>query len=251
MTMSSGLGSWGWGWGWDAGGGFSPLSITGCVLWLRADTISGLSDGDSVATWSDESGEGNDATEATNKPTYETNVQNGLAVVRFNGTDDELTTAGNIFTDGEADLTVFVVVANYTCATVARPIGIGFEVAAGQREFIGYNFDNATTHSIRFEGASRTFSQTDTDPSIICFMRDGYTTEDVVARFNGAEVLAAGTPTTDNILGNTIFSLGIMNAGADRFFACDIAEVIVYEAFLGSGNITLVEAYLNDKWSVY
>jgi hypothetical protein len=58
-------------------------------LWLKADSL-GLSDGDAVGTWTDSSGNGYDATQATGsaKPTYKTNITlAGKPVVRFDGGD--------------------------------------------------------------------------------------------------------------------------------------------------------------------
>jgi hypothetical protein len=47
-----------------------PLDITGCVVWLDPGTIS-ATDGDPVGTWSDQSGNTNDATSSlTDRPTY-------------------------------------------------------------------------------------------------------------------------------------------------------------------------------------
>ena len=40
-------------------------NVSGAVLALDANAITGLSDGNTVATWSDQSGNGNDATQST------------------------------------------------------------------------------------------------------------------------------------------------------------------------------------------
>jgi len=56
-----------------------------------ATTLS-LSDGDSVSTWADETGNANDLT-AGIAPTFKTGVINGEPVVRFDGVDDVLDTA--------------------------------------------------------------------------------------------------------------------------------------------------------------
>ena len=63
---------------------FDPSTITGCKLWLKADSLA-LSDGAAVSTWPDSSGLSNDATQATagNKPIYKTSIVNGKPVVRF------------------------------------------------------------------------------------------------------------------------------------------------------------------------
>lgn len=79
-----------------ASGNFGASSISGCVLWLSASRIVGLSDGAAVSTWSDLSGQGNDATQttATNQPTYRLNAINGRPVVRTDGVDNFLNVNG-------------------------------------------------------------------------------------------------------------------------------------------------------------
>ena len=87
---------WGNAPGGYAGVAWNPTNIAGCVLWLDANQITGLNNGDPVATWSDMSGNGNDATQAVgaNQPTYRTGRINGLPAVDFDGGNDFLTANG-------------------------------------------------------------------------------------------------------------------------------------------------------------
>lgn len=65
---------------------FSPLHVSGCVLWLRSSRITGHADNDLVATWADLSGAGSDATAAgAARPTYKTGILNGRPAIRFGG----------------------------------------------------------------------------------------------------------------------------------------------------------------------
>ena len=56
------------------------------VVWLKADELTGLTNGDDILTWSDASGNSNTFTapSSTFSPVYQTGVINGLPVVRFN-----------------------------------------------------------------------------------------------------------------------------------------------------------------------
>jgi len=74
--------------GWSPSG--SPMGH-----W-SADTITGLEDGDPVGTWPDQSGNGNDLTQATaaKKPLYKVNIQNGKPAVLFDGSDDNMSGSG-------------------------------------------------------------------------------------------------------------------------------------------------------------
>lgn len=71
-----------------------PDAISGLQMWLDAEAITGLVDNDPVATWTDQSGVGNDATQGTagNRPIYKTNILNGKPVVRFDNSNDGMTT---------------------------------------------------------------------------------------------------------------------------------------------------------------
>jgi len=62
------------------------------ILWLKSDGITGLSNGDYVSTWNDNSGNSNNMTQSDNlfKPNYVTNVQNGFPVVRFQQINNRL-----------------------------------------------------------------------------------------------------------------------------------------------------------------
>ena len=61
----------------------------GASLALDTRYISGTSDGSTVQTWSDISGNARDATQATaaNRATYKTAIQGGNPILRFDGTD--------------------------------------------------------------------------------------------------------------------------------------------------------------------
>ena len=64
------------------------------MLWLKADAISGLNDGDLVSSWLDQSGNAfNFSASGSARPTYKTNIQNGNPVVRFNGTSTYMSTS--------------------------------------------------------------------------------------------------------------------------------------------------------------
>src|SRR3990167_5696375 len=55
---------------------WAPTDLSNLLLWLDASQITGLNDGDAVASWTDLSGNGNHATQSTAaaKPTYKTNI---------------------------------------------------------------------------------------------------------------------------------------------------------------------------------
>lgn len=70
-----------------------PAGLAG---WYKADAITGLSDGEAVASWVDSSGNGNTLTQSVSgaKPSYETNELNSLPIVRF---DKDASPGDNLF----------------------------------------------------------------------------------------------------------------------------------------------------------
>jgi hypothetical protein len=71
---------------------FSPSDLTNLKIWLKADAGAGSSNNDPVGTWTDQSGQSHNFTQATSgkKPLYQTNKRNGLPAVVFDGSDDQL-----------------------------------------------------------------------------------------------------------------------------------------------------------------
>jgi hypothetical protein len=74
-----------------------PAFVPGLKLWLKGDneTLAATKiDSDFVGGWYDDSGEGNDAIQATGskQPRYYTNQVNGYPILRFDGVDDSLAT---------------------------------------------------------------------------------------------------------------------------------------------------------------
>lgn len=74
-----------------------PLDLTGCVLWLDGSQET-FSNGDPVPTWTDRSGNGNHATQATagNRPTYDA----ATLGINFDGVNDYLVLPGGLFDIG-------------------------------------------------------------------------------------------------------------------------------------------------------
>src|SRR6266545_3914054 len=85
-----------------------PSNTGHLKIWLKADAITGYSDGDRLTIWTDQSGNGNDFFAGTgpdsNKPKYKTTsvTINGLPVVKFN--EDDPGETGNVMSRGTAQL---------------------------------------------------------------------------------------------------------------------------------------------------
>jgi hypothetical protein len=199
------------------------------VLWLKGDTL-GLSDGTSVSTWADSSGNGNDATQATgaNQPVFKTAIVNGHDVVRFDATNDGMVTPLSV----ASPFSIFIV---YDCATNG----------AARRAINGTNNyligPRGSAHQM-YNGAFITGPAVTTNVFVQAnALTDGSGT---LFRVNAVAIGSNG-----NTLGPG--TLGLATSGANaEVLAGDIAEVIVYNRILTSGERADVETYLAAKYGL-
>jgi len=75
---------------------FTPLDLTPALWMDAADTTTVTIASSAVSEWKDKSGNNRHLTQTTggNRPTYISSAQNGLSVVRFDGTNDYLNGSG-------------------------------------------------------------------------------------------------------------------------------------------------------------
>jgi hypothetical protein len=73
----------------------SPDKMPGLVAWYKADAITPVADVTAIASWLDSSPSAIALVQATggDQPVYKVAIQNGLPVVRFNGSTDVLAAA--------------------------------------------------------------------------------------------------------------------------------------------------------------
>src|SRR3990167_214787 len=119
---------------------FKPTDISGLQLWLSADNVDGsnnstLSDGNAVATWTDLSGNGNHATQATgaNQPLFKTGIVNGKPVVRFDGSNDYLSLSGTALNMARniPGITMFAVLQTTKPGSIRRVFSISVNAILG------------------------------------------------------------------------------------------------------------------------
>lgn len=217
---------------------FSPDRLPNLGLWVKADAITGLNDGDAVATWPDSSTNANNLTEATNKPTYKTNILNGLPVVRFNGTSHRLTGTAISATA----MTIIAVLnrqadsGSYRAAIVTDKINLYSRLGGGAPAlthwgaFQGQNIDSTVLIGSSFVVAALVVrAQNDIDLA---------TNGASVTKTNGSGYNAKAT-------------LQVGGSSADgQWHDGDIAEVLIYTRALVSGERKFCERYLARKWGL-
>jgi len=183
--------------------------------------LTALSNGDTVTSWSDASGSGNNLgtdADTNGSPTLVSNGRNGLPVVSFNG-QQSLETAGDVDASGD----IFAVFKRSDSdQSVIRLGGASF------RGFVGYAYPGYTTH--------------------------------VEYSFNGSEYLAeapseevgnwalAGARDSQNASKEKL-QLGYDTPGYANLVG-DVAEVLVYKRNLSPEERRRNERYLSQKWGL-
>jgi hypothetical protein len=212
---------------------FSPIQISGLKLWLKADSLV-LSDNDPVSTWSDSSGNANDVTAAGSaRPTYKTNIQNGLPAVRFDGTSDVLT---GTFT---FDYGTILAVCNFNSAG-NFPNYNGLVVtqngALGSDDL--FTGDGSGTTNLYNAGGLGPFGNNIWINAVQMLDFSPLTTTKLIAGVDS-------TP-----LSKTSINIGNDPAAGSRFWNGDVLEVIIYDTALSDANRIRVQDYLIAKWAL-
>lgn len=231
---------------------FAPSDLANLAIWLKADAITGLADDAFVATWTDSSGSGRNATQAgadSLKPKYKTGIINGLPVVRFDGGDY---LSHSLIASDPIALTMFIV--------GKKSSGVGSMIPWSHRSattnLIQITCENNTDIVFQLRGSGNSIQQptitgkTTTNASIITarFNKTGNLHQ---VWFNGGSV---ATNTTDFTGQNFIASLetvGATNSGSYvAFYNGDIGEIIGYSVAVSDIDRGKVESYLAAKWGI-
>jgi prepilin-type N-terminal cleavage/methylation domain-containing protein len=232
-----------------------PADIAGCVLWLDASDGTSIntglpSSGVGVATWKDKSGNANNFTQGTggNTPTYVTNAINSLPVLRFDGTNDNISRSALSLTgatwfivakpNSTSNMELFSTRSNdsmYRISTANPTVGTG---KAG------------IFRTTRLETYPPTNNPA-TPPTSGTQLYGGISTSGTYEMFRNG--FSAGTTTADFNTGTTwMIGAGQNSSGgaAQFFWNGDVAEVAVYPGALSEADRLTIQAYLANKWGI-
>lgn len=240
---------------------------TNLELWLRADIgTSTTVDGADLATWNDQSVNGNNASEtdlgggAVVEPTYESNEINGNPVIRFNDTNTTnsswMETAGGtnltsgdlsmiaVFrtTQSQGSTTDFQISPSLIGANGASTADYGLGLTAGR---VHVNAANNSTLNARDPGQTDNF-----EPFIASATRDVNSPFGIGLFVNSASV-ATGTSDATALTSPNSWAIGNHSTPTnDGQFQGDIAEAIVFSSTLTAQQRTRVETYLALKYGI-
>ncbi|MEM9329341.1 MAG: Calx-beta domain-containing protein, partial [Bacteroidota bacterium] len=235
--------------GFDGPGGVGGGAVL--PLWLKADSIDGLADGAQIEQWSDVSGSGNDANQATStyRATWENapvDQINGFPVVRFDGVDDHYDDTGYSYNVK----TAFIVFKVSSSAQSASELGhiwgsynelvqIAAEPRGGADQF-GFSFDGNQSGfgTARYSLDGEDYGGLVDDANYYPWSYDAV--HMVAVEYDDLESL------TRQILGGIVdnFSIGAQQYGGD------VAEIIVFSQELSEVRRSIVENYLAAKYGI-
>ncbi len=231
---------------------------TNLEVWLKTET--GLTfNGSTVSDWADQSGNGNDASQATgdSQPTYTSDALNGNPVLEFDGDDVLQATAGfytieyfvvtvpnEIYNSGESSGTII----GFEDGTFAR-LGLGPTSGQITNEVITHSAGSGASYRGAFTSTTANLNQ-----PVIMNPRENSTADGMEIYLNGRDTLNTevnGYTNATNSYTNASYDVGDEVAGTPRYpFQGQIAEVISYSSRLSDANRRDVATYLALKYGV-
>jgi hypothetical protein len=221
---------------------FIPPLLPGCVLWLRADLGVTLNAGN-VSAWADQSGLGNDVTQATaaDQPLLVASAQNGRPGVRFDGVDDSLDRAAtNFFGSGAYSMVTAQklnsIVANTAFLSDAIvTAGVAFYISGANRTVLHQNVE---VHS----DAAAVFT-----PETWVVSRAAASAPTML--LNGAPTALSNTnPAVNDPGAGAVLSVGRFG-GLANYTAVDVYEVICYTRALTTAEQVQLANYLRARYA--
>ena len=220
-----------------------PQSVIGLQLWARVESLAGMSDGDRVATWPDESGHETHLAQSNfdYRPVYRSNDL-GQPAVMFDGTDDLLTSVASVFKPDQH--TIFVVA--LPLATGENDIlGTG---GSGDGDALLMLYSNHLRgHAWRGSDANAVDGSTPIDTSTLAVFEQAVSETDITLRLDGsaeASMGMSGTPANTR----KWVTLGSRSTGTN--FAGYILAVLVYDRALTETEANTIRQYLIDTYAV-
>lgn len=237
---------------------FNPGQLSGLSLWLKADAITGLNDGDPVATWVDSSPQSNDLFQGTaaNRPLYKTNAGNGKPALLFDGVNDDMTKTAATGLPNNQSYTAFYVASVFAVSeermlidfrnsgnanTVLATVGQDFSAIPGA--------DNAL-YLLHRDNANGGTPQLITGSQVAGWRIFEATWDGATGRLyvNGLEVGSAAF--SQSVSGLDTIRLG-SNDGSTKFWKDYVTEIILYDNLKSADQRSLLRNYLNAKYAVY
>ena len=253
-------------------GGFLPPDIGGVTEWIDYSDVSKLwtdvaktdqvdADGDVIGNAETKAVGGTDLEQGitANKPLYKTGIQNGLSVGRFDDMDDWMDWGGVAKIPATDDWAFYGVLSTGADVAGVYAFYSQYLAAAGNGRFIIWINGSTLKIFLGDEGAEVNRAVVAGSVSInttyvFSFRREGDT---FTGRLDGVD----GTPLVEATTRNILQSGNIVGASTNnatnykgatllQFYNKDLMEFVIQVATPSADNLTNMDTYFNDKWSV-
>lgn len=218
---------------------FDPSAVSGLQFWARSDQGITKDGSDLVSQWNDISGNARHLTEATNKPLWVDTLINGYPAIRFDGSNDVLTSTSFSLSQ---PMTVFIV-----CKIVTHT------------NLDGIWFGNAGSAPGIFMRSSPSVVIHDTSTGSEISRNSTAAYELFKAIFNGTSSTLAVNNGSDAATGSSYtssltagFAVGSWGAAAgSRFGNIEVAEIAIYNSAITGANLTALNAYFGSRYGIF
>lgn len=222
------------------------------ILWLKANEITGVSNGADLLTWTDASGNSNTLTapSSTFSPTYQTSVINGLPVVRFSKANGRIRRTS--FTDfPTTDITVIYV--NKTTDSGDGTISYASSTP-NNNDFLLFRSENLNVYRGTNIGSGVSFNDNSfhianavwrNSDGRVEVWKDGNRSFTSTGFRTGTSITAGGSLA---IAGEQDSVDGGYAAGQAHFG--DFSEVMIFDTFLNTAQNIIVSNYLAAKYAL-
>ncbi|MCC5847821.1 MAG: chitobiase/beta-hexosaminidase C-terminal domain-containing protein [Verrucomicrobia bacterium] len=229
-----------------------PDEMEGLVAWFKADALTGLDHGEAVTLWPDQSGLENHATQDAElaMPLYLENVINDLPALSFNGSSHQFSLPRETFSgmDSLENFTFFAL-ANWEGKTISGIWGTGPSNATSGN--LHFEINSGGSLRLRVAGMDSIQASNAVQPGWHLFGASQLSNDDDPVSRVFVDGQIVGTRFEDT--GNSAlaeyggFFLGNSH-NSQRNFEGAIAEVILFNRALETGERLGIEDYLNIKY---
>jgi len=222
---------------------FDPNSISGLVLWLSADSIPGLLNGEPVSVWNDKSSSLNNAYNIGSlRPTYQTNVVNGLPVVRFGGSPQYL-----IMTSAVSSVLPFSIFHVYK-KRVSGGLMFTLTNSSDNNSYTMFDYSDGNLYNFtRGNAFGNAAGKGNVTSFWIGSQISNTGTNNVTGYKNGVDVsfsYAGGGS-------GTLVNYDWLGHRTTEYADGDLAEILFYNSALSTTDRQNVENYLNKKYAIF
>lgn len=243
-------------------GQWVPQDIGGCILWLRGDLARTMS-GANVSGWDDNSGEGNNAVQATpaDMPVYQAaGGPGGRAAIEFDGVSERMTIVNDATLNVGVGTWLLVMVGQWVAEVGAGyNVGMGKGTHASADNIRGFRFPDPNGRTRTCWGSDAQFYDQAVGQPAMPLATDGSFGWGVDSGTNESINLTEGVVTRGAIVVS-----GTGSNALQMFIGCDpalnyfshirVSEVVMYTRGVGvtfpDSEIARLQAYFNKRYGV-